>query len=323
MIEIYMEKIQDLLDRSKTNLQIGDDTVRGIYIKDVTETYVTCEDEVHNCIRIGNDNRSIAYTNMNAQSSRSHSIFILTIIAENSETKGKKTGKLYLVDLAGSEKISKTGAEGQTLDEAKTINKSLSTLGIVITKLTEKGTQHVPYRSSKLTRVLQESLGGNSRTALIINCSPARDNIDETISTLDFGKRAKAIKQKAVLNQEKSLEDLKREIDQLTQDNKILKLENEKLRRCLEEGGQVPKDFFGPSVQAIDPHDVSLEIDSDSDSDVSRHKDTFIGLPKHSDSQLEAETSRLAQLKSELEASVASLETQEAALKEAIGKLEK
>lgn len=118
--------------------------------------------------------------------------------------------------MAGSEKISKTGAEGQTLDEAKTINKSLSTLGIVITKLTEKGTQHVPYRSSKLTRVLQESLGGNSRTALIINCSPARDNIDETISTLDFGKRAKAIKQKAVLNQEKSLEDLKREIDQLT-----------------------------------------------------------------------------------------------------------
>jgi len=114
---------------------------------------------VYNCLRIGNENRSIAYTNMNAQSSRSHSIFIMTVQAENMITHGKKTGKLYLVDLAGSEKIAKTGAAGQTLEEAKTINKSLSTLGLVINKLTDEKETHVPYRDSKLTRVLQESLG--------------------------------------------------------------------------------------------------------------------------------------------------------------------
>lgn len=102
--------------------------------------------------------------------------------------------------MAGSERIAKTGAQGTTLEEAKTINKSLTTLGLVINKLTDKKSGHVPYRDSKLTRVLQESLGGNARTALIINCSPAKDNIDETISTLDFGKRAKAIKNKAIVN---------------------------------------------------------------------------------------------------------------------------
>lgn len=115
-------------------------------------------------------------------------------------THGKKSGKLYLVDLAGSEKISKTGAEGQTLEEAKMINKSLSTLGLVINKLTDDKETHVPYRDSKLTRVLQESLGGNSRTALIINCSPARDNLDETTSTLMFGQRAGSIKNKPTVN---------------------------------------------------------------------------------------------------------------------------
>jgi kinesin family member 5 len=98
-----------------------------------------------------------------------------------------KTGKLYLVDLAGSEKISKTGATGTTLDEAKMINKSLTTLGKVITALTDKKAQHIPYRESKLTRILQESLGGNSRTALIITCSPHPFNEAETLSTLRFG----------------------------------------------------------------------------------------------------------------------------------------
>lgn len=120
-----------------------------------------------------------------------------------------------MVDLAGSEKITKTGAEGIVLEEAKMINKSLSTLGLVINKLTDDKEKHVPYRDSKLTRVLQESLGGNSKTALIINCSPAIDNLEETTSTLMFGKRAKNIKNKAVLNVEKSIQDLKKENEQL------------------------------------------------------------------------------------------------------------
>lgn len=113
---------------------------------------------------------------MNAESSRSHSIFILTVQQNNLEDLSQKTGRLYLVDLAGSEKISKTGAAGQVLEEAKMINKSLTTLGMVIYALTDKKSTHIPYRDSKLTRILSESLGGNSKTCLVITCSPSPFN---------------------------------------------------------------------------------------------------------------------------------------------------
>lgn len=154
---------------------------------------------------MGNDNRSIGVTDMNAQSSRSHSCFIMTIHQLNNTNFTSKTGKLFLVDLAGSEKISKTGARGQTLEEAKMINKSLTTLGQVINALTDGKSQHIPYRESKLTRILQDSLGGNSKTCLIVTCSPAKYNELETISTLKFGKRAKQIKNKPKINKEMSI----------------------------------------------------------------------------------------------------------------------
>ncbi|PVU96255.1 hypothetical protein BB561_001292 [Smittium simulii] len=126
-----------------------------------------------------------------------------------------KLGQLFLVDLAGSEKIGKTGATGQTLEEAKKINKSLSALGNVINSLTDGKSTHIPYRDSKLTRILQESLGGNSRTTLIINCSPSSYNVPETISTLRFGTRAKSIKNKATINQALSPEELKAMVKKL------------------------------------------------------------------------------------------------------------
>ena len=130
---------------------------------------------------------------MNAESSRSHSLFILTLTMKNTEDGSSKTGKLYLVDLAGSEKVSKTGAQGQTLKEANNINKSLTTLGKVIVALTDKKVTHVPYRESKLTRILSESLGGNARTSLIITMSPHQYNDAETLSSLRFGARARNI----------------------------------------------------------------------------------------------------------------------------------
>lgn len=194
MIEIYMERVRDLLDPSKDNLKVHEEKGKGVYVGDVTETYVSEEAEVYAVMRLGGSNRSIAATNMNAESSRSHSIFILTVTQTNMEDMSIKTGKLYLVDLAGSEKISKTGAKGTTLDEAKMINKSLTTLGKVITALTDKKATHIPYRESKLTRILQESLGGNSKTALIITCSPHPYNESETLGTLRFGQRARNIK---------------------------------------------------------------------------------------------------------------------------------
>lgn len=208
MIEIYMEKIRDLIDPSKTNLKVHEDKKRGIFIGDATETYVAEPNEVYAIMKQGNDNRAIGCTDMNAQSSRSHSCFIITVNKINQVDCSNRTGKLYLVDLAGSEKIGKTMATGQTLEEAKTINKSLTTLGQVINNLTDGKSTHIPYRDSKLTRVLQESLGGNAKTTLIITCSPAKYNEDETISTLKFGARAQKVKNKAKVNRELTVGEL-------------------------------------------------------------------------------------------------------------------
>lgn len=208
-MEIYMERIRDLLVPENDNLQVHEEKSRGVYIKGLSDYYVGGRDEVFHHMRRGGNNRKVSSTNMNAESSRSHSIFLVTIQQKNLDTGTQKTGNLYLVDLAGSEKVGKTGASGQTLEEAKKINKSLSALGGVINSLTDGKSSHIPYRDSKLTRILQESLGGNSRTTLIINASPCAYNLDETISTLRFGVRAKSIKNKARVNAELSPTELK------------------------------------------------------------------------------------------------------------------
>nr|CAG4634618.1 EOG090X014G [Alona affinis] len=147
---------------------------------------------------------------MNEHSSRSHSVFLINVKQENLENQKKLSGKLYLVDLAGSEKVSKTGAEGTVLDEAKNINKSLSALGNVISALADGNKSHIPYRDSKLTRILQESLGGNARTTIVTCCSPASFNESETKTTLDFGRRAKTIKNAVTVNEELTAEEWKR-----------------------------------------------------------------------------------------------------------------
>ncbi|KAH7328228.1 P-loop containing nucleoside triphosphate hydrolase protein [Stachybotrys elegans] len=208
-MEIYMEKIRDLLAPQNDNLPVHEEKNRGVYVKGLLEIYVSSVQEVYEVMRRGGNARAVAATNMNQESSRSHSIFVITIGQKNVETGSAKSGQLFLVDLAGSEKVGKTGASGQTLEEAKKINKSLSALGMVINALTDGKSSHVPYRDSKLTRILQESLGGNSRTTLIINCSPSSYNDAETLSTLRFGTRAKSIKNKAKVNAELSPAELK------------------------------------------------------------------------------------------------------------------
>ncbi|CAF3975182.1 unnamed protein product, partial [Rotaria sordida] len=208
--EIYLDKIRDLLDVTRTNLAVHEDKNRVPYVKGVTERFVSSPDEVFEIMEEGKTNRHISVTNMNEHSSRSHSVFLINVKQENVENEKKLTGKLYLVDLAGSEKVSKTGAEGQVLDEAKNINKSLSALGNVISALADGTKSHVPYRDSKLTRILQESLGGNARTTIIICCSPASYNEWETRSTLEFGKRAKCIKNSVTVNEELTAEEWKR-----------------------------------------------------------------------------------------------------------------
>jgi len=231
-MEIYMERIRDLLQPQNDNLPVHEDKARGVYVKGLLEVYVSAEEEVYEVLRRGGSARAVSATNMNAESSRSHSIFLVTIAQKNVETGSQKSGQLFLVDLAGSEKIGKTGASGQTLEEAKKINKSLSALGMVINSLTDNKTSHIPYRDSKLTRILQESLGGNSRTTLIINCSPSSYNDVETLGTLRFGMRAKTIKNKAKVNAELSPAELKAMLKKAqsqvtTFENYISAIENE------------------------------------------------------------------------------------------------
>ncbi|XP_042009439.1 kinesin-like protein KIN-1 [Salvia splendens] len=199
MVEIYMERVRDLFDRSKDNLQIKENKMQGIFVNGVTEISISDSAEALRTLSTGIANRAAGETQMNIASSRSHCIYIFVICQETKNE--RRYGKLILVDLAGSEKAEKTGAEGRVLEEAKSINRSLSALGNVINALSSPGRgSHIPYRDSKLTRILQDALGGNSQTALLCCCSPSPSNASETLSTLRFGARAQHIKQSAHFN---------------------------------------------------------------------------------------------------------------------------
>uniref|UniRef100_A0ACD5XRF6 Uncharacterized protein n=1 Tax=Avena sativa TaxID=4498 RepID=A0ACD5XRF6_AVESA len=207
-LEIYNEQITDLLDPSATNLPLRED-INGVYVENLTELEVGCVSDIIKLLMQGSMNRKVAATNMNSESSRSHSVF--TCIIESRWEKDSMTNfrfaRLNLVDLAGSERQRTSGAEGERLKEAANINKSLSTLGLVIMNLvdlTHGKQKHVPYRDSRLTFLLQDSLGGNSKTMIIANVSPSLCSGNETLSTLKFAQRAKLIQNNAVVNEDAS-----------------------------------------------------------------------------------------------------------------------
>ncbi|KAK8471014.1 hypothetical protein PHAVU_003G119700 [Phaseolus vulgaris] len=208
-LEIYNEQITDLLEPSSTNLQLREDLKKGVYVENLTEHSV---DTVYDVLRLllqGTVNRKVAATHMNCESSRSHSVF--TCIIESQWEKDSMThfrfARLNLVDLAGSERQKSSGADTERLKEAANINKSLSTLGLVIMTLVDLAhgkPRHVPYRDSRLTFLLQDSLGGNSKTMVIANVSPSICCANETLSTLKFAQRAKLIQNNAKVNEDAS-----------------------------------------------------------------------------------------------------------------------
>lgn len=205
-LEIYQEEIRDLLSKDQSRrLELRERPDTGVYVKDLSSFVTKSVREIEHVMNVGNQNRSVGATNMNEHSSRSHAIFVITVECSELGVDGEnhiRVGKLNLVDLAGSERQTKTGAQGERLKEATKINLSLSALGNVISALVDGRSSHIPYRDSKLTRLLQDSLGGNARTVMVANIGPASYNVEETLTTLRYANRAKNIKNKPRVNED-------------------------------------------------------------------------------------------------------------------------
>ncbi|XP_029769411.1 kinesin-like protein KIF1B isoform X5 [Terrapene carolina triunguis] len=227
-MEIYCERVRDLLNpKNKGNLRVREHPLLGPYVEDLSKLAVTSYTDIADLMDAGNKARTVAATNMNETSSRSHAVFTIVFTQKRHDTETdlctEKVSKISLVDLAGSERADSTGAKGTRLKEGANINKSLTTLGKVISALAEvskkkKKTDFIPYRDSVLTWLLRENLGGNSRTAMVAALSPADINYDETLSTLRYADRAKQIKCNAVINEDpnaKLVRELKEEVTRL------------------------------------------------------------------------------------------------------------
>lgn len=268
--EIYNESVNDLLSNPPAhNLRIREFPRLGMCILGATESIVSSPGDVARCLALGTLNRITGATEMNQRSSRSHTIFTLTL-EQIYPTGSSKSAKLNLVDLAGSEKVSKTGATGKQLVEAQNINLSLTTLGRCIKALATSKEEHVPYRESKLTMILKEALGGNAKTSLICTASMRIFHVDESISTLQFAERAKKIQLKAHSNINLSPSELLLLVDKLKKEVKTLR--NQLQSR--DEGTPAPRDIPCEEINAIEntfahileeKHQFDLEFDRNSE----------------------------------------------------------
>lgn len=228
--EIYLDKIYDLFSKTRKTLRIRQSPTET-FVEGQSRKPVSSVLQVIEYLKFGSEHRFMRSTAMNARSSRSHSVFTIRIEKTEKFSGTTTTGKFNLVDLAGSEKVEKTGAQGDMLEEAKKINQSLSALGNVINALV-KQKKHIPYRNSPLTRILQDALGGNSKTTIICTCSPHAFNVKETISTMRFGERAKKIKCNVKANVMLSRAQLIKQVEQL---RKALSLSESKNKALLKE----------------------------------------------------------------------------------------
>ncbi|XP_047518509.1 kinesin-like protein KIF3A [Pieris napi] len=264
-LEIYNEEVRDLLGNNPhQSLEVKERPDIGVFVKDLTGYVVNNSDELEKIMAVGNKNRHIGATAMNIESSRSHAIFSITVESSKKGADGKmhvKMGKLHLVDLAGSERQSKTQATGTRLKEATKINQSLSVLGNVISALVDGKSTHIPYRNSKLTRLLQDSLGGNSKTVMIATIGPSDTNYVETISTLRYANRAKNIENKTHVNSEPGdalLTKFQQEIDQLKKqlEESVIDVEGEGEEELSEDTEDTLTD---PELDVLDPEEKKIK----------------------------------------------------------------
>ncbi|KZV17756.1 phragmoplast orienting kinesin 2 [Dorcoceras hygrometricum] len=267
-LEIYNEQITDLLDPLSTNLMLREDIKKGVYVENLSEFEVRTVGDILQLLCQGSSNRKVAATNMNRESSRSHSVFTCVIESrwETNSTTNFRFARLNLVDLAGSERQKSSGAEGKRLKEAASINKSLSTLGHVIMVLVDVAhgkPRHVPYRDSRLTFLLQDSLGGNSKTMIIANVSPSICCAAETLNTLKFAQRAKLIQNNAIVNEDSSgdVSVLQYQIQMLKEE--LAALKREKIARSLSFGPNSDRDTGKEDTDRCDHWTLKQENQSD------------------------------------------------------------
>lgn len=205
-LEIYQDEVRDLLCKDNNKkLCLKENSELGVYVKDLSSVVTKNIKEIEHVMNLGNQSRSVGFTKMNEHSSRSHAIFIITVECSEMGIDGEehiRVGKLNMVDLAGSERQSKSGVQGRRFKEAAKINLSLSALGNVISALVDGKNSHIPYRDSKLTRLLQDSLGGNAKTVIVATIGPTSCHYEETLATLRFANRAKNIKNRPKINED-------------------------------------------------------------------------------------------------------------------------
>nr|XP_023411542.1 kinesin-like protein KIF13A isoform X2 [Loxodonta africana] len=257
-MEIYNEKVRDLLDPkgSRQSLKVREHKVLGPYVDGLSQLAVTSFEDIESLMSEGNKSRTVAATNMNEESSRSHAVFNIiitqTLYDLQSGNSGEKVSKVSLVDLAGSERVSKTGAAGERLKEGSNINKSLTTLGLVISSLADQAAgkgknKFVPYRDSVLTWLLKDNLGGNSQTSMIATISPAADNYEETLSTLRYADRAKRIVNHAIVNEDPNarvIRELREEVEKLKEQlSQAEAMKAPELKEKLEESEKLIKEL--------------------------------------------------------------------------------
>eukprot|EP00299_Pterocystis_sp_00344_P010059 c4415_g1_i2.p1 GENE.c4415_g1_i2~~c4415_g1_i2.p1 ORF type:complete len:725 (-),score=169.32 c4415_g1_i2:171-2345(-) len=284
-LEIYQEIITDLLKPSNTNLQIRETPELGVFVQGVSQEFVGSVVDVYALMALGDVGKRKCATSMNPNSSRSHCCF--SIIIEQKTTEGKQSrAQLNLIDLAGSERVAKSQAVGQSFEEAKKINLSLTMLSQVINALADNSS-HVPYRGSKLTRLLQNSLGGNSKTSIVVACSPHPDNRDETLSSLRFAQRCACVKNKVRQNTVLSAQELQAMLDQA----------NSVIMRSGAKPGQI--EVVDHETQTEDVAEASTTVAAD---DIDLERLVF-------ETQRQAAATREAELKDQLAAKQLEIDT--------------